>query len=238
MEEREKITAGSTGAADARGQRLDAASAAPTRARRALIAAASLSALTTFLGVTRLLGSRRAGRLDRALLRRTLRARTPVLNGIARDVTSLGGVTLISTATATALVLVRRSRSAVVQLALASLGGVVAELGLKRHVARPRPDRRGHLQEVSTYSFPSGHSIASSCLYLSLAFVAARRAPRARGALLAAAGAVASLVGATRVYLGVHYPSDVLGGLALGTAWACLLEAGVEARAVQPGGSK
>jgi len=80
---------------------------------------------------------------------------------------------------------------------------------------------------VTSTSFPSGHSMASSSLYVTLAFVASRsrRLRSRRGSLLAGAGAFATLIGATRVYLGVHWPTDVLGGLALGTAWACAAEA-------------
>ncbi|HVH40819.1 MAG TPA: phosphatase PAP2 family protein, partial [Labilithrix sp.] len=76
-------------------------------------------------------------------------------------------------------------------------------------------------------AFPSGHAMASASLYLTLAFVASRsRRLRAwRSSLLAGAGTLATMVGATRVYLGVHWPTDVLGGLALGTAWACTTEA-------------
>ena len=69
--------------------------------------------------------------------------------------------------------------------------------------------------------------MASSSLYLTLAFVASRsrRLRTRRAGMLASAGALASTIGATRVYLGVHWPTDVLGGLALGTAWACAAEA-------------
>jgi undecaprenyl-diphosphatase len=150
-----------------------------------------------------------------------------VLDGVVRDVTSLGGVAIATTTAITAIALSRRSRFSVLQIALGGIGGAVSELGIKRWVARPRPKVVPHLQYVSTPSFPSGHAIAASALYLSIAFVARRRLrrPHERVAVVAAAAKVAAVVGASRVYLGVHYPTDVLGGLALGTAWACLLEA-------------
>ena len=81
-----------------------------------------------------------------------------------------------------------------------------------------------HLEAVSSTSFPSGHATAAASIYLSMAFVAARGS-RHPGLLLAGAGAFAAAVGASRVYLGVHWPTDVVSGLAIGTAWACGTEA-------------
>ena len=110
---------------------------------------------------------------------------------------------------------------------LGALGGTIAELILKRFFRRERPRLLAHLENVTSTSFPSGHSMASSSLYVTLAFVASRsrRLRKRRAALLAGAGAFATLIGTTRVYLGVHWPTDVLGGLSLGTAWACAAEA-------------
>jgi undecaprenyl-diphosphatase len=77
--------------------------------------------------------------------------------------------------------------------------------------------------------------MAAASFYLTLAFVGSRggRLRARRSSLLAASGILASAIGATRVYLGVHWPSDVLGGLALGTAWASLTEAAFDLDAVR-----
>jgi undecaprenyl-diphosphatase len=130
-----------------------------------------------------------------------------------------------------AAVALRHSPIALVQLALGALGGGAADVALKRHFERPRPRVIPQLAYVTSWSYPSGHSIASSSLYLTLAFAATRHAPSSHRAMaVGAAGTLAACVGATRVYLGVHHPSDVIAGLAIGTAWACLLEAVFESR--------
>lgn len=196
-------------------------------ARHALFSAVSVGALGAFLATSRALHSPRARQFDRAIMRRIAALRTPRRNEIMRDLTSLGGVTVASLTAATSLVLARRSPTAMLQIALGGLGGVIAEIGIKHYFARPRPEIVDRLQLVTSWSYPSGHSIASSCLFLTLAFVGSHRLQErgSRLALLTAAGALAGIVGSSRVYLGVHYPTDVAGGLALGTAWACLLDA-------------
>lgn len=197
------------------------------RTRYALGAAASLGALGAFVALSRAVAhSKRIERMDDDLMRRIARFRTPHLNEAVRDVTSLGGLTLAALTAIGSMVLVRRSPLAMLQIALGSMGGILAEVGIKRRFARPRPETIQRLQLVTSWSYPSGHSIASASLFLTLAFVGSRHhhGPCTRAALLTTAGVLATIVGTSRVYLGVHYPSDVIGGLALGTAWACMLE--------------
>lgn len=155
------------------------------------------------------------------------RARRPWLNVLAKTVTFFGGVLGAVTISVGSLIAARKRPRAAAQIALGSLGGIVAELGLKQRFVRERPQLLEHLEVVHSTSFPSGHSMAASSIYLTLAYVASRsrRLRAERGVWLAAATGLASAIGATRVYLGVHWPTDVLGGLALGIAWASATEA-------------
>jgi len=143
---------------------------------------------------------------------------------MTRDVTSLGGMAVLSIVVAGAacyLALAGSRRSALfVVLAVAS--GMVASFVLKDLFDRPRPDLVPHLAHVETSSFPSGHSMMSALTYLTLGALLARRQPRRRLKLyvLGLAAAVALLVGASRVYLGVHYPTDVVAGWTAGAGWA------------------
>lgn len=197
------------------------------RARAALIVGVSLGALGVFVAFARAIRSPRANALDVTLLRALARRRNRLLNGSMRDVTALGGPVLVPLAAVIGATMSRRSPLDVAQITVGSLGGVAAELGIKSRFARPRPAVVPQLDEVTNYSFPSGHAIASACLFLTLGYVASRHFEHrgTRVAVLGAAGTLAAAVGATRVYLGVHYPTDVIGGLALGVAWSSLLEA-------------
>lgn len=105
-----------------------------------------------------------------------------------------------------------------------SISGALLSSLLKHLYDRDRPSVVPHLAEVASGSFPSGHSMASSLIYLALGAVLAQSAARWRERIyfIAAAFFLAFLVGLTRVYLGVHYPSDVLGGWAAGLGWALL----------------
>jgi undecaprenyl-diphosphatase len=152
---------------------------------------------------------------------------------MGRDLTALGGtavVTLVSVAAALFLWMARRPRS-VALLLVAIAGGQILSLLLKRGYARPRPDLVPHESFVYTASFPSGHSMMSAVVYLTLGALLARVLPRRRMKLLVivcALGATA-LTGVSRVYLGVHWPTDVLAGWAIGASWAvgCWLAADV-----------
>jgi undecaprenyl-diphosphatase len=144
----------------------------------------------------------------------------------ARDVTGLGGhavLGLISIATF-AYLLMARKRGIAILLAAAVVGGVLLSSGLKMGFERPRPDLVPHDTRVYTASFPSGHAMLSAITYLTLGALLARSQPqrRVKGFLLGLAVALTLLVGASRVYLGVHWPTDVLAGWSVGAAWAAL----------------
>ncbi len=197
-------------------------------ARHATLASVALGASGVFLVVARSVPFPHANRFDRFVMRAVGRLRRPWLTFVARIVTELGGVVGITAISSSSVLLtLTRSPRTAAQLVLGAVGGVSAELGLKQLFGRERPKILPHLQTVASKSFPSGHAMAASSFWLTLAFVGARprRLRDHRGALLATASSIAGLVGLTRVYLGVHWPSDVLGGIALGTAWASGCEA-------------
>lgn len=101
--------------------------------------------------------------------------------------------------------------------------GLVNQL-VKFLFQRPRPTNINHLIEQGGYSFPSGHAMGSMILYGALAFLIIRLAKHkvTKWLVFIAAGILITLVGASRVYLGVHYPSDIIGGYSLGAAWLAL----------------
>lgn len=118
----------------------------------------------------------------------------------------------------------RRDWSAMWLLIAVALGGFALMLALKAGFARPRPDTVPRLIDISEFSFPSGHAMMSAAIYVSLAVMLARglRQRTARSALITAAVLLSLVIGFTRTYLGVHYPSDVLAGWAAGAFWAGL----------------
>lgn len=143
-----------------------------------------------------------------------------------RDVTAFGGtgpLVFITLAAACYLVLRRRARTALFVL-LAVGGGQILSSLLKFGFDRPRPDLVPHGMHVYTASFPSGHAMMAAVTYLTLGALLARTETRRRlkAYLILLALLLTLLVGLSRVYLGVHWPSDVLGGWAAGSAWAAI----------------
>ncbi|HYJ29733.1 MAG TPA: phosphatase PAP2 family protein [Allosphingosinicella sp.] len=150
--------------------------------------------------------------------------RPPELTVAARILTELGGYrVLIPLAIAGAILLLvrRRYRSAALLLAITLGGRVLVELQ-KMQTARLRPVAHEHLVEVQTLSFPSGHAANSTMVYLSLALLLTTGYPRRAIAVWSAVW-LAILIGASRLVLGVHWPSDVIAGWAFGLAWTLLL---------------
>ena len=146
------------------------------------------------------------------------------LQRAAVDLTALGGHTvlvLLVLASAGVLALARR-RADALWLMVATAGAMLLNHGLKAAFARARPDLVDHLVEVVSPSFPSGHALMSAAVYLTLAGLLGRRGVDApvRRSLFWLAVALVLLIGISRVYLGVHWPSDVLGGWVLGALWA------------------
>jgi undecaprenyl-diphosphatase len=152
--------------------------------------------------------------------------RTGWLTLIMRNVTWLGSsyVLVPVLAAATVVLLRRRDRRAVGRLWAAFLGAVALYTLAKPLVHRPRPPATDRSGQVSGAAYPSGHATQALAAWGMLAIVlAAGRSVRARVLLLLAATVVVLLVGASRVYLGAHWPTDVLAGYALGATWLALV---------------
>lgn len=144
----------------------------------------------------------------------------------ARDVTALGGVTVLGLVLAgvVGFLLIQRRYGAMWLILASTLGGAFLTTALKELFGRERPSVVPHLVEVATASFPSGHAMLSATVYLTLGFLLARVERRfaVRAWLISVAMGITFLVGLSRVYLGVHYPTDVLGGWTAGLVWALI----------------
>ena len=142
------------------------------------------------------------------------------------DLTALGGGTVLVLVTllVTGSLLVQRKRAHALFIAVAVASGGALSALLKAGYARPRPALVAHLVEVTSPSFPSGHAMNSAIVYLTLGVLLARAVPgrRFKAYVLWVGVLLTLIVGASRVYLGVHWPTDVIAGWAIGSAWAGL----------------
>ena len=143
---------------------------------------------------------------------------------MAAEITALGGYTilvLIVGLVAINLVIISETAMAWFLLAAFATGSAVSSL-LKIVIERPRPDLVERLDRVFTASFPSGHAMVSMIAYLTLAAVVVRlcKTRKLRIFVLVAAASLSIAIGVSRIYLGVHWPSDVLAGWSIGVAWA------------------
>ena len=217
---------------------------------RLLIAALAISgAVWAFGGLWDAVEDQHTGGFDRAVL---LAFRVPGhpdqlagprwLQECARDLTALGGftvLTLVAVMAVAVLAMQRRRRQALVFGVTVVLGQALAA-AIKLVVDRPRPDIAAHFDLVYSSSFPSGHSTMAPVVYLILAVILAASEPRrdVRVLMFASAVAVILAVGLSRVYLGVHWPTDVLDGWELGAAIAlvAMTVLRLTARRLHPGG--
>jgi undecaprenyl-diphosphatase len=119
-------------------------------------------------------------------------------------------------------------KHAALLLGVAALGGEALDQVLKLCFHRPRPEAFFGLAVPPTFSFPSGHALTATCFYGVLAAVLAAhmRPAAAKAGVWALAAALVALIGLSRVYMGVHYPSDVLAGYAAAVVWLTAVRAG------------
>jgi undecaprenyl-diphosphatase len=145
---------------------------------------------------------------------------------IGRDLTALGGNAVLTLLTLAVLgyLLLQGKRGLALVLIVATLGALGASTLLKKSFDRDRPDLVPHGSIVYTSSFPSGHSMLSASTYLTLGALLARaqRRRRIKAYILLIAIGATLLVGISRVYLGVHWPTDVLAGWTAGAGWALM----------------
>jgi membrane-associated phospholipid phosphatase len=160
---------------------------------------------------------------------------TEPLTDVFRAITRLGNFITLFAVTLVAVVIFwrRRERIDAAFVALAALGAQVLSTGMKLGFRRDRPFFPDPLATESTFSFPSGHALVSLAVYGSIALVLARRLSShiERALLLGATALLVIAIGLSRLYLGVHFLSDVLAGYAAGAAWLAFLYVVLEVRA-------
>lgn len=189
-------------------------------------------ALWGFLHIAEEMGEGDTRTFDTAVLlaMRTGDTHNPIgpawLEFAARDVSALGGITVLALLTVLAggfLLITEKYVQALVLLA-SVLGATVLSESLKFGYARPRPDLVAHAVETLGSSFPSGHATLSAATYLTIGALLAHAQERRRvkSYIHVTAILLALLIGVSRVYLGVHWPTDVLAGWCVGAAWSIL----------------
>jgi undecaprenyl-diphosphatase len=196
-------------------------------------------AIWTFLEIDEYFVAERPRMIDTRILLAFRTASDPTVplgpkwvEGLARDITALGSLgvlSLVVAGTVTFLFLARQPVRAWTLLA-AMLGGIADTMVLKAIFGRPRPNLPLHQVDVYSSSFPSGHAVMAAVTYLTLGALVARglRTSLLKMYVMLVALTITLLVGVTRVYLGVHWPSDVVGGWSLGAAWALICWAAAE----------
>ena len=168
--------------------------------------------------------------IDNEISSRLIDFRNPKLNGMAVDVTALGSGTVLSifVAIGSFFLLCFRKFLPAIQLIVSGIGAGVLTSSLKSYFVLSRPPIDQRLVEVQGYSYPSGHSLSSAAVYFTIAILLTEIL-RKRSHQFFAVGiflVFIGCIGLTRLYLGVHYFSDVTAGIALGISWASLLIAG------------
>lgn len=196
-------------------------------------------ALGFFIWIAILAGQGRALPLDMLGVEWARGYHTPQRIATALEITALGSLPalLLVLLIATAFFMVMRRSDQAALLWIATLSGALLNLILKAAIARPRPPVTTAVH-VGNFAFPSGHAMSSMVVYATLAYLIVRDAPGAatRTLTILIAVLVILLIGLSRIYLGVHYATDVIGGYLAGFVWADLWVLLFEARRARRGG--
>lgn len=213
---------------------------APVLERRVLVSVLLIAGgLWLFLALADEIREGEQFRIDRAILllfRSPDNLADPIgpvwLESAVRDVTALGGTVVITMMTlfTAGFLLLSGKRGAALFVLVSIAGAALMSFAIKAGIERPRPELFPHGTPVYTASFPSGHATGAAATYLTLGALLARFQQRRRLKvyLMSVAAILTVLIGLSRLYLGVHWPSDVVAGWTLGASWAllCWLVAG------------
>jgi membrane-associated phospholipid phosphatase len=171
--------------------------------------------------------------VDARVVRWFAEGRTPLMDLVMLEITTLGNglVLTVLVGTVSLFLWLTGHHWSVYILVVGVVGGMILNNVLKGLFARPRPDMIEPVSEVLTLSFPSGHAMSAVIAYGAVALLVARLEPTAalRRATWITAAVVVLAIGVSRIYLGVHYPSDVLAGFVAGIAWLAFVAASVRA---------
>jgi undecaprenyl-diphosphatase len=184
----------------------------------------ALAASVAFLDLGQDIREGHFNEFDDAVLTWVAERRAPALSSFFLSITALGSwpvMTLFTFGTCVGTLLAGERRLSAT-LAIAMLGVPLLGEFFKAQYGRERPRVVPHLETVASSSFPSGHTLASVVFFVTLALLCAghARRKRLRVFLVGSSLAIGALVAASRVYLGVHFPSDVMGGALVGIAWS------------------
>ncbi|PZO15114.1 MAG: phosphatase PAP2 family protein [Leptolyngbya foveolarum] len=164
--------------------------------------------------------------LDETILLHIRRFANPLLDKVMVFITNIGDPHTVVPLTVIAFVflLVNRQRLAATFFAINAAGGVALSYFLKLAFSKPRPQLWNSAIEEVTYSYPSGHALGSMVIYGFLSYVLAKMYPRYSAAIYTFAVLMIVSIGFSRLYLGVHWPTDILGGYGIGFLWitACI----------------
>jgi undecaprenyl-diphosphatase len=198
-----------------------------------LVVALAGAACLAFAAIAEEVGENETLAIDRAVLL-SLRERgdpaDPVgpawAEEVGRDLTALGSVSVVTLFTSAAggyLWLARKRRAALLLVGAIASGELLGTV-LKEVFDRPRPDLVAHRAVVYTSSFPSGHSMMAAVAFITAGALLARAEPRRRvkAFIMGSAVALTAITGVSRVYLGVHWPTDVAAGWLAGVGWAAI----------------
>ena len=158
---------------------------------------------------------------DRSFLLWIHQFANPQLDRIVLFFTSLGNPpTVVSIFIITsAWLLLKRRYSDAIRFAIVCAGGVAINQGMKLFFAKPRPELWARLITDLTFSFPSGHAVGSMVVYGFIAYILAKELQRYKRYIYAIASMIIIAIGLSRLYLGVHYPTDIIAGYGIGILW-------------------
>jgi membrane-associated phospholipid phosphatase len=200
------------------------------------LSAGALVAITGTYAFARFASHVSSGRtqaFDESVLRWVAQHRSPSLEPIMMEITFLGtGTVVMAIVVVSGLFLwLSNHKYSAALLMICTLGGILLNTLLKVGYSRPRPQLFDWVMPALSWSFPSGHAMSAAAVYGTVAYLAARLQKRHlhRVITMLCAVVLIALIAITRLYLGVHYPSDLIAGVIIGLAWAAFCMATLEA---------